>query len=150
MVYRIICVSVSGLKAKTGVLYSHLVRFFSDRQAMCHWCGLISGSLARDLKRLGACREVVGCSRNQDNQQRALDLGVIDSFSADITSATEGANMVVLAVPLEAMQGFFESLARCWPHKKKKLYYYIVWYRVIIFFGVFTNTKENWIDCQFW
>jgi len=74
--------------------------------------GLIGGSLARDLKRLGACREVVGCSRNQDNLQRAMDMGVIDSFSTDIAQAAEGADMVVLAVPLEAMQGVFENLAR--------------------------------------
>ncbi len=72
--------------------------------------GLIGGSLARDLKRLGACREVVGCSRNRDNLQRALELGVIDSFSTDIARAVEGADMVVLAVPLEAMQSVFQGI----------------------------------------
>jgi len=72
--------------------------------------GLIGGSLARDLKRLGAVREVVGCSRNPENLQKALDLGVIDSFSTDVAQAAQGADMVVLAVPLEAMQGIFESL----------------------------------------
>ncbi len=74
--------------------------------------GLIGGSLARDLKRLGACREVVGCSRNQGNLQRALDLGIIDSFSTDVAGAAQGADMVVLAVPLESMQGVFENLRK--------------------------------------
>ncbi len=69
--------------------------------------GLIGGSLAKDLKRLGKCEEVVGCSRNRENLQKALDLGVIDRFTTDVSSAVAGADMVVLAVPLQAMQGVF-------------------------------------------
>ncbi len=72
--------------------------------------GLIGGSLARDLKRLDLCEEIVGCSRNQDNLQRAVDLGVIDSFNTEISSAAQGADMVVVAVPLEAMKSVFKEL----------------------------------------
>ena len=42
--------------------------------------GLIGGSLARDLRRLGLCREIVGSSRSAANLERAVALGVIDRF----------------------------------------------------------------------
>jgi len=64
--------------------------------------GLIGGSLARDLRRLGAVGEVVGSSRHAANLERAADLGVIDSFDTDPGRAAAGADMVVVAVPLGA------------------------------------------------
>ena len=64
--------------------------------------GLIGGSLARDLKRLGEVGEVVGASRQAANLRRAVDLGVIDRFDVDVGRAVAGADMVVVAVPLGA------------------------------------------------
>ena len=64
--------------------------------------GLIGGSLARDLRRLGAVGEVVGSSRHAANLERAVDLGIIDSFDTDPGRAAAGADMVVVAVPLGA------------------------------------------------
>ena len=65
--------------------------------------GLIGGSLAKDLRRLGLCRHVVGCSRSSEHLQRARELGIIDSYDLNPAKAVEGADMVVLAVPLGAM-----------------------------------------------
>jgi len=64
--------------------------------------GLIGGSLARDLRRLGAVGEVVGSSRRAANLERAVELGVIDRFDTDPGRAAAGADMVVVAVPLGA------------------------------------------------
>ena len=64
--------------------------------------GLIGGSLARDLRRLGAVDEVVGSSRCAANLERAVELGVIDRFDTDPGRAATGADMVVVAVPLGA------------------------------------------------
>ena len=72
--------------------------------------GLIGGSLARDLKRLGEVGEVVGSSRSAVNLQRAVDLGVIDRFDVDPAAAVAGADMVVVAVPLGAVQGVFARI----------------------------------------
>ena len=72
--------------------------------------GLIGGSLARDLKRLDEVGEVVGSSRNEVNLQRAVDLGVIDRFDVDPAAAVAGADMVVVAVPLGAVQGVFARI----------------------------------------
>ena len=72
--------------------------------------GLIGGSLARDLKRLGEVGEVVGSSRQVANLRRAADLGVIDRFDVDVARAVAGADMVVVAVPLGAVPAVFERI----------------------------------------
>ena len=73
--------------------------------------GLIGGSLARDLKRLKLCQEVVGCSRSEANLRHAMSLGVIDRFDTDYASAVAAADMVVVAVPLGAMCTVFKRIA---------------------------------------
>ena len=73
--------------------------------------GLIGGSLARALKNASVVGEVVGCGRNLTNLKKAKALGVIDHFETDIKKAVLGCDMVVLAVPLGAMQGVFEEIA---------------------------------------
>ena len=72
--------------------------------------GLIGGSLARDLKRLGEVGEVVGSSRQAVNLRRAVDLGVIDRFDVDAARAVAGADMVVVAVPLGAVPAVLERI----------------------------------------
>lgn len=64
--------------------------------------GLIGGSLARALRRAGACGEVVGCSRHAEALERAVGLGVIDRYSTDPALAVAGCDMVVVAVPVAA------------------------------------------------
>jgi prephenate dehydrogenase len=73
--------------------------------------GLIGGSLARALKQAGHCAEVVGCGRDRSQLQRAQELGVIDAFEQDPVRAVRGADVVVLAVPLGAMEGVMRTLA---------------------------------------
>ena len=72
--------------------------------------GLIGGSLAKDLRRHGAVTNVVGSSRSQQHLERACELGVIDRFDRDVSAAVREADMVVLAVPLGAMQSVFEKI----------------------------------------
>ena len=72
--------------------------------------GLIGGSLARDLRRLGQVGEIVGSSRHASNLERAVALGVIDRFDTDAARAVAGAEMVVVAAPLGAMTGIFERI----------------------------------------
>ena len=72
--------------------------------------GLIGGSLARALRAADYCREVVGCSRNPEHLQQAVELGVIDRYETDPARAVEGADMVLVAVPLGAMEPVFRTL----------------------------------------
>ena len=72
--------------------------------------GLIGGSLARALRDAGACQEVVGAGRSVGNLQIAVDLGVIDHYETDLGQAVSGADMVVVCVPLGAMEGVFNAI----------------------------------------
>lgn len=73
--------------------------------------GLIGGSLARAARRAGVCREVVGVGRNEAQLRKAVELGVIDRFTSRISEAVVGADMVVLAVPLGAMEGALRQMS---------------------------------------
>lgn len=73
--------------------------------------GLIGGSLALALKEAGAVGEVVGAGRDAKRLQQAVDLGIIDRYSRDAAEAAEGADMVVLAVPLGAIGPVTRALA---------------------------------------
>lgn len=72
--------------------------------------GLIGGSLARALKQIGQCDEVIGCGRNPEHLQQAVDLGVIDHFTTDMAEAVIDADMVVVAVPLSATASVFTAI----------------------------------------
>ena len=73
--------------------------------------GLIGGSLARSLKKSNTVAEVVGVGRDVTHLEKAKSLGVIDTFETDISLAVKGCDMVVIAVPLGAMQSVFEKIA---------------------------------------
>ena len=72
--------------------------------------GLIGGSLARALRDAGACQEVVGAGRNVGNLKTAVELDVIDRYETDLAQAVSGADMVVVCVPLGAMEGVFRAI----------------------------------------
>ena len=72
--------------------------------------GLIGGSLALALRKAGYCNEVVGCSRNAEHLQRAVDLGVIDSYTLDPKEAVKNADMILLAVPMRAIKPVLASI----------------------------------------
>ena len=83
--------------------------FFSPRVCIIG-SGLIGGSLALALKQAGAVGEVVGCGRHSATLQRALELGIVDHYSTDIAAAVQGADMVVLSVPMLAMREVLAQL----------------------------------------
>jgi len=72
--------------------------------------GLIGGSLALSLRRNAAVEEVVGCGRSAANLERARALGVIDHGCHDPAEAVQGADLVVICVPLRAMRGVLAAL----------------------------------------
>ncbi len=73
--------------------------------------GLMGGSLARALRAAGAVDEVVGCARDEAHLQRAKALGVIDRYTLDPASAVQGADVVVVAVPVGACEAVFRAIA---------------------------------------
>nr|VFK56968.1 MAG: prephenate dehydrogenase [Candidatus Kentron sp. TUN] len=72
--------------------------------------GAIGGSLARALRKAGACQHIVGCGRRRPNLERAVTLGVIDRFETDVAKAVACADMIVVTVPLGAMEAVFRAM----------------------------------------
>lgn len=75
--------------------------------------GLIGGSLARALKAAGAVGEVIGHGRDASQLQLALELGIIDRAETDLAVAVRDADVVLLAIPVGAMENVLRSVA---PH----------------------------------
>ena len=72
--------------------------------------GLIGSSLVRALKEKQAVQHVVGYGRGEKNLQEALELGGIDEIATSVADAVDGADMVVVAVPLGAVKGLFAEM----------------------------------------
>jgi prephenate dehydrogenase len=70
--------------------------------------GLIGGSFALALKAAGACRHVVGVGRSRANLELALERGILDSVSDDLS----GCDLVLVATPVAQSPAAFERLAR--------------------------------------
>ena len=79
--------------------------------------GLIGGSLARALKLAGACHEIVGTGRSAAALDQALALGVIDHAETDIAKAVAGADVILLGVPVGAIEGVLRQIQ---PHLDKQ------------------------------
>jgi len=73
--------------------------------------GLIGGSLARAMRGAGICRSITGTGRSSSHLERAVELGVIDSFSLDLAEAVKDADLIVLASPVSAMRHTMADLA---------------------------------------
>lgn len=71
--------------------------------------GLIGGSLALALKQAGAVGEVIGCGRGKPNLEKALELGIIDSYYRDPLEAVQGADVVFLATPVKTLASVTQS-----------------------------------------
>lgn len=73
-------------------------------------CGLMGGSFALALREAGLVQTIAGFSASAKTRQRALDLQVIDQACASLAEAVHGADLVLLAVPVGAMQASFSAL----------------------------------------
>jgi len=72
--------------------------------------GLIGGSLIRALKENNGVKNVTACSRNMNNLDKALKLGVIDTAIADTATAVREADIVVIATPVGAILEVFKTI----------------------------------------
>ena len=71
--------------------------------------GLIGGSLGLAARERGLVREVVGFGRTEANLKVALERGLISSYTFDPAEAARGADIFLLAVPVEATRSTMEK-----------------------------------------
>ena len=74
-------------------------------------CGLMGGSFALAARQAGLVRTIVGFSASEKTRQRAHELRVIDQACTSVAEAVQGADLVLLAVPVGAMASSFAAMA---------------------------------------
>ncbi|MDP7149065.1 MAG: prephenate dehydrogenase/arogenate dehydrogenase family protein [Nitrospinaceae bacterium] len=77
--------------------------------------GLLGGSLAKVLRKLGLAKSLVGYGRNKANLEEAKSLGIIDEVALDMQSAVQDADLMVLCSPVRAIGQLVREMA---PHIK--------------------------------
>ena len=73
-------------------------------------CGLMGGSFALALRQAGLVQHITGFSASEKTRRRALELKVIDQACRSVAEAVQGADLVLLAVPVGAMHSSFTAL----------------------------------------
>lgn len=73
-------------------------------------CGLMGGSFALALRQVGLVTQVAGFSASEATRQKALKLGVIDSACSSAAEAVQGADLVLVAVPVRATEDTLRTI----------------------------------------
>jgi len=73
--------------------------------------GLIGSSLSHAIRRGGLAGEIFVSTRSQETLDRAIELNLGDHYSTDAATAVEGADLVILSVPLGAMGPVAQSIS---------------------------------------
>jgi len=75
--------------------------------------GLIAGSMALAMRRGGLVAETVGTARSAESRAIAAEIGLVDHVTDTAAQAVQGADLVVLCVPVGAMDVVAQDIA---PH----------------------------------
>lgn len=89
---------------ETGVLYQRVALI---------GLGLIASSMAHAIKAAGLAGEIVGYARSAETRAAALEIGFVDRICDTAAAAVQGADLVVLAVPVGAMEAIAAEIG---PH----------------------------------
>lgn len=71
--------------------------------------GLIGGSMALALKEKGIAEKIIGVDTNPMHQQKALELGLVDSVIG-MEEAIAMADLIILAIPVNAAESLLPSV----------------------------------------
>ncbi|OWY04715.1 cyclohexadienyl dehydrogenase [Thioclava sp. F1Mire-8] len=73
--------------------------------------GLIASSMAHAMREKGLAGEIVGHARSAETRDTALEIGLVDAVYETAAEAVAGADLVVLCVPVGAMDKIAEEIA---------------------------------------
>jgi prephenate dehydrogenase len=79
--------------------------------------GLIGGSVARAARARGLVRTVAGVDADAANLDRALQAGVIDAGYPKVADGAAGADLVMVAVPVGAVEKVLGELKSVWSER---------------------------------
>jgi cyclohexadieny/prephenate dehydrogenase len=75
--------------------------------------GLIASSMAHAMRAHGLAGEIVGYAKSAETRSTAMDIGLCDRVTESAAAAVEGADLVVLCVPVGAMEALAAEIG---PH----------------------------------
>ncbi len=75
--------------------------------------GLIASSMTHAIRRAGLASEMTGTARSSETRAVARELGLVDTVCDTAAEAVQGADLVVLCVPVGAMEDIAREIA---PH----------------------------------
>ena len=73
--------------------------------------GLIAGSMSLAMRRANLVGTVVGTSRSEETRKTAQDINLVDHVYATAAETVQDADLVVLAVPVGAMEAVTKDIA---------------------------------------
>jgi cyclohexadieny/prephenate dehydrogenase len=73
--------------------------------------GLIAGSMAHAMRRAGLAGEIVGTARSEETRETARRIGLCDRVVGSAAEAVQGADLVVLCVPVGVMGAVAQEIA---------------------------------------
>ena len=73
--------------------------------------GLIASSMAHAMKRAGLAGEIVGYARSAETRDIAREIRFCDQICDSATEAAQGADLIVLCVPVGAMESVAVEIA---------------------------------------
>lgn len=71
--------------------------------------GLIGGSFALALKKVGIAENIIGVDQNEIHQKEALELGIVDQV-VSLEKAIKVSDLIVIAVPINAIQNILPEI----------------------------------------
>ncbi|WP_313375915.1 prephenate dehydrogenase [Chishuiella sp.] len=71
--------------------------------------GLIGGSFALALKKVGIAENIIGVDQNETHQKEALELGIVDEV-VSLDRAIEISDLIVIAVPINTIQNVLPEI----------------------------------------
>ncbi|MDN6296975.1 MAG: bifunctional prephenate dehydrogenase/3-phosphoshikimate 1-carboxyvinyltransferase [Halomonas sp.] len=84
---------------------------FNESRLLIVGLGLIGGSLAAALRKAGFQGEIMACDPDAREIARGVEMGLIDGGSTRLADQAPGASMIVLSVPVLAMESVMGELA---------------------------------------
>jgi len=78
--------------------------------------GLLGGSVAKAARAGRLARRLVGIGRDAGRLRPALEDGTLDAVTTDLAEGVRGADFVLLAAPVLAIEGLLEQVGRAAPN----------------------------------